>query len=816
MLKRIIVVVMAIALGLLALQASAQTTEYVRIQGRQLVYRGQPIVLRGTNMGNINALGAYIASAPGDRIGTGNVWDVFIRREDYQRARAMGANHVRFGIDYLWYLRDANGFWQMLDNQVAWAAEAGIWFLPISFGNPSRGGTDSCYEGYNSSCDLWGSATDQQLLINWWVAIAQRYRNQPAFIGIDPVNEPTIPGQYNWNTDHWWRIAERLRDAVRAVHPDLLFFIEAGSDAQFTRLLGANVVYQAHNYSPLVLTHGAQSWTSIQCRTGARYPGTMPDWDGAQVYWDRAALEGRGSARANLREILPINWGAANNVPVYIGEWGSQAACPGWDAYVRDVGEVFNAVGVHYAHFSWCANPGNFDMFACGEYPLRVQNPTTYAIVDALWDAGTPVVILPTSTATRTSVGPSPTATRTALPPTVTPTRTASGTPQATIAATATAQPSNTPSAQGTVEPPPVTGAKQFYRAVNLNGGALSIDGHPWEAEQTANFSVTSGAFRFCNPWNALSPATDNGRAQMIRCVAQHWNQQIAMTGMPAGEYEVTMYIYQDWNNPAPAPIDIRVQGVTVRSGYVMPGAAGAWDKQTFSATVSNGTLTLATSGDVINLSGIEVWYRLPGVVPAPTGLPPTLPPTVVPQPTQAPTLVPSPTTVPPGGTLTFYRAVNLGGDPITIDLRRWAGKTAANLERNTTDLCRQDLTVSPKTTAARAKMLRCFTYGWDARLRFLNVPNGQYQVVIYIFEDTNPEAFTVTLQNGQVILPKVTTGKPGTWQKLGPLTVTVTDATLSVQAYGGNANLSGIELWQVAPAAAAGPVIAPTFAPAK
>ena len=51
-----------------------------------------------------------------------------------------------------------------------------------------------------------------------------------------------------------------------------------------------------------------------------------------------------------------------------------------------------------------------------------------------------------------------------------------------------------------------------FYRAINLNGPALSIDGNNWEASAGApNFSIAG--LTFANQSVTLVPATDANRA---------------------------------------------------------------------------------------------------------------------------------------------------------------------------------------------------------------------------------------------------------------------------------------------------------------
>ena len=409
--------------------AGAQAiTSWLKIEGRNLTYNGQVVYLRGANFANINALSADI--------GSGNPSDVQHTQEDYNELARIGGTHVRFGMSYRWYSSNSSAFWTMLDRQISYAKTAGVFFIPLIFTTPA-----DCYEGYNDSCPFWDSTTEQNQLKAFWVELVTRYKNEPTVAGIDVLNEPTVGKSRNWSTDYFWKYAEGVRDAVIAVNPNILVFIEAGPDAQFWRTLGKNVVYEVHDYDPLALSHGAKDWVSIQCRTGARYPGTMQNWEGKNVYYDKNAFAGKGAPEANLRQLYSVDWAQQNNVPLYIGEWGSQSACPGWDQFIADKASLYNEWGLHWSYYSWRANSGNFDIFAA-RGALTVQNQTAYdklkeALGGASLPEGTPATstpipaatIAPARTATPTRT---PTRTNTPIPRTPLPTITLTPSPRAT------------------------------------------------------------------------------------------------------------------------------------------------------------------------------------------------------------------------------------------------------------------------------------------------------------------------------------------------------------------------------------------------
>jgi hypothetical protein len=258
--------------------------------------------------------------------------------------------------------------------------------------------------------------------------------------------------------------------------------------------------------------------------------------------------------------------------------------------------------------------------------------------------SGTPTATLaPTSTSTpinTPTAGPSPT-------PSNTPTFTS--TPTWTNTATAVNTPTSTPTSG------PVT--TSFYRAINLGGSAVVIDGNNWEASTAPNYTVVGSPY--CSPWVTLVPATDANRAQMIRCTVQHWAQNIVLNSVPADTYDVYLYVWLDWADPNPAVITYRLEGQIVEPGIQLTGA-GTWRRLgPYRATITDGAINVTTSGGVINVSGIEVYRVLPvGSTPTATTAATstatfTTVPTSTPTFTTAPTSTATFTTV-PSSTPTF------------------------------------------------------------------------------------------------------------------------------------------------------------------
>lgn len=163
---------------------------------------------------------------------------------------------------------------------------------------------------------LWyTSAVPESTWISDMKALATRYLNNPAVIGIDLHNEPHDPACWGCGdvTTDWRLAAERGGNAVLSINPNLLIFVEGvqtfngQSDwwggnlagvAQYPVVLNVanRVVYSPHDYATSV---AQQSWF-----TDPTFPNNMPGiWD---TYWGYIFKQ--------------------NIAPVWLGEFGTTLA----------------------------------------------------------------------------------------------------------------------------------------------------------------------------------------------------------------------------------------------------------------------------------------------------------------------------------------------------------------------------------------------------------------------------------------------------------------------------------------------------------
>ena len=152
----------------------------------------------------------------------------------------------------------------------------------------------------------------------------------------------------------------------------------------------------------------------------------------------------------------------------------------------------------------------------------------------------------------------------------------------------------------------------------------------------------------------------------------------------------------------------------------------------------------------------------------------------------------------------TFYRGLNLNGPALVIDGRQWEGNAAKNVVFRGSAFENQSVPLKPRTDRQRSQMLRSSRWGRPIEITLTQVPAGTYQVFLYVWEDNDSTRYQVTV-NDKIVVEQHHSGEAGQWSKLGPWAVTVTDEMIKIKAEGGDANLSGIEIWS-----GAGPIPQP------
>jgi endoglucanase len=260
---------------------------YVRVKGNKLLAPGkEKLLLRGINLGNWLEPEGYMFLFEGgpqspreieaffnELIGPSAAKDfwmqyrrAYITKADIDFIRASGLNSVRIPLHYKFFLASEEGF-SLLDPVVAWCRDAGLWVildLHCAPGGQTGANIDDSW-GYPW---LFESPADQQATIDVWTRIAQHYREEPAILGFDLLNEPLpqFPGTPNYNP----RLAALYRRIVTAIREiDKNHIIVLGG-AQWDTNFGifdwpmdSKVIYTFHAYWNPPTLETIQSYVSF-------------------------------------------------------------------------------------------------------------------------------------------------------------------------------------------------------------------------------------------------------------------------------------------------------------------------------------------------------------------------------------------------------------------------------------------------------------------------------------------------------------------------------------------------------------------------
>lgn len=336
---------------------AATADEYIRVSGKNLVYKNQNIQLLGANAHNIEALCSRYGPS---NFGSCNINDIRLSEADYQKLGEDGGNHFRFGMAYRWYQDNPSLMFQVLDQHIAWARKHNIWIILNVFTLPG-----DCYEGYTvQSCPFWTNSTYKQQLKDFWTAIATRYKDEPVIAGYDLINEP-YPGSGGYTL--WKNYAQEVRDALWVVDKNHPIYFMALSDPQFpSKLSGENIIYEVHDYLPMAMSHSS---------TPTAYPGISNEWCGT-VLWSQKTITGQSdtfngttypsNSCNNIGTRMSLTWANSNNVPILVGEWGSQkfGNFNGAYNYHRDRGLAYKDLyQVNHSFYSWKHSKDNWGLY---------------------------------------------------------------------------------------------------------------------------------------------------------------------------------------------------------------------------------------------------------------------------------------------------------------------------------------------------------------------------------------------------------------------------------------------------------------------
>lgn len=259
--------------------AAAQNPRFFDVKGKNILDpKGQPIVLKGTNLGNWLIPEGYMfkfkdATSPRminqvftELIGpdkTAAFWkqylDNYVTKADIRYLKSSGMNSIRIPFHYKMFTsesylgsNDPNRGFELIDRVIKWCKAENLPVILDMHCAPG-GQTGDNIDDSDGYPFLFENEGNQQQSLEIWTKIANHYKNEPTVIGYDLLNEPIAhyfdTKKLNPYLEPFYK---RATAAIRKVDKNHLIFLGGAQwDSNF-RVFGEpfdhKLVYTFHKY----------------------------------------------------------------------------------------------------------------------------------------------------------------------------------------------------------------------------------------------------------------------------------------------------------------------------------------------------------------------------------------------------------------------------------------------------------------------------------------------------------------------------------------------------------------------------------------
>ena len=241
---------------------------------------GKPFLIQGINLGNwLNPEGymflfkdvssyRLIDQAFREMVGpdfTDQFWkafkDNYITREDIAYIKQTGMNSIRLPFhyksfteeDYMGLKSNQDGF-ARIDSVIKWCKEEGLYVILDMHDAPGGQTGDNIDDSYGYPW-LFESEESQQLFCEIWEKIANRYKDEPAILGYDLLNEP-IATHFNNKEEinkHLVPVYKKGIESIRSVDKNHIILLGGAQwNSNFTmfdeKAIDSKMMYTCHRY----------------------------------------------------------------------------------------------------------------------------------------------------------------------------------------------------------------------------------------------------------------------------------------------------------------------------------------------------------------------------------------------------------------------------------------------------------------------------------------------------------------------------------------------------------------------------------------
>ena len=302
----------------------------------------------------------------------------FVKPEEAAKREKMFADIARAGFKTVRIPIDF-GAWANYEKPYRWTNEAHLKiadaFVEWALKNDLNAIVDLHHVEFDGS--IKDAATTERVV--WlWSQIAERYKNtDPERVFFELRNEP-----HDIKAEDWRAQAEAIIKTVRPIASNHTLIVGFHDWNSSTALLeskpfaDANIIYTFHYYNPFLFTHQGATWSSEGLKQIKSIPFPFDEKrpiktpDSVKGKWEEGLIKNYAadsSAEKIFAELRAVkDWSVKNDVPIFLGEFGSFNKYTTLEDRCRHAGAVYAALGKLNIPNAWWEWDGGFTMFDKG------------------------------------------------------------------------------------------------------------------------------------------------------------------------------------------------------------------------------------------------------------------------------------------------------------------------------------------------------------------------------------------------------------------------------------------------------------------
>jgi endoglucanase len=292
--KKYLLITAVVMLAAVTLEVKAQSAKFITVKGKEVIGPdNKPFLMRGTNLGNwlipegymfkfksinspklINQAFMELIGPDETKIFWKKYLDSYITQADIHFLKSTGMNSIRIPFSYKLFTNEdylgennPNRGFELLDKVIGWCKKEDVYVVLDMHSAPGGQTGDNIDDGYGYPF-LFQSEASKQLTVEIWTRIARHYKNEPAILGYDLLNEPIA---------HYFNKAElnpyleplykQITTAIRTVDKNHIVILGGAQWDTNLKLFGTpfdpKIIYTFHKYGSKTIQEVIQEYVDF-------------------------------------------------------------------------------------------------------------------------------------------------------------------------------------------------------------------------------------------------------------------------------------------------------------------------------------------------------------------------------------------------------------------------------------------------------------------------------------------------------------------------------------------------------------------------